>query len=181
MYNKNFLAGNMPHNVITNLDLLISMTTRHQSRELCVPGNYSVSNHQCMRLLIRLIIVAIQYIHNFCMKYYSTNYLYYTICAFYYRHCQNPHLVIALSRFSSSTMMHIRYIVPYSVIVWLTSAAHSCQCSSYKHVKEIQCPVTILDFYYEKMPDSEKTPCQYCNELGKCKFITVKWDKVKIF
>ena len=54
-----------------------------------------------------------------------------------------------------------------------TSVAHSCQCSSYKHIKEIQCPVTILDFYYEKMPDSEKIASEYCNELGKFQYIVI--------
>ena len=41
------------------------------------------------------------------------------------------------------------------------------QSSSYKYIREIKCSVTILDFYFVKMPVSEKSPNQYCNKLGK--------------
>ena len=46
---------------------------------------------------------------------------------------------------------------------------HVMQSSSYKYIREIKCPVTILDFYFVKMPwpVSEKSPNQYCNKLGK--------------
>ena len=51
--------------------------------------------------------------------------------------------------------------------IWLTSVTSLFQSSSYKHIREIQCLVTILDFYYEKMPDSEKPRSQYRNKQGK--------------
>ena len=42
-----------------------------------------------------------------------------------------------------------------------------CQSSSYEHIREIRRPVTILDFYFVEMSDSEEPPSQYPNKQGK--------------